>query len=115
VELNDRDLFKSSFFTLDEPGLYQTTVRNSRNWVAANVSNSESDLRKVEPQKILSAIRKNDTQTRSHSQPLQGSTDQRLAWEAQQHLWWFLGLLALAILLVESFLAKRYYKDTVEQ
>jgi uncharacterized membrane protein len=115
VELNDRDLFKSSFFTLDEPGLYQTTVRNSRNWVAANVSNSESDLRKVEPQKILSAIRKNDTQTRSHSQPLQGSTDQRLAWEAQQHLWWFLGLLALAILLVESFLANRYYKDTVEQ
>jgi hypothetical protein len=30
-------------------------------------------------------------------------------------LWWFLGLLALAILLIESFLANRYYKDTVEQ
>src|SRR5262249_29162000 len=79
VELNDRDLLKSPFFTLEEPGFYQTTVRNSRNWVAANAVASESDLRKVEPQKILSAIRKETNQTRAHSQPLQDSADERLA------------------------------------
>jgi uncharacterized membrane protein len=115
VELNGKDLVKSPFFTLEEPGFYKTDVRNLRNWVAANVGAGESDLRKVEPQKILSTIRRDSAQPRSSSQPFPDSADQRLAREAQQRLGWFLSLLALAILLVESFLANRYHKDTVEQ
>lgn len=114
VELSDKDLLKSPFFTLEEPGLYQTNVRNSRNWVAANVGAGESDLRKVEPQKILSVIRQDATQPRSARQPMQDTADQYSSWEAQQRLGWFLSLLALAILLVESFLSNRYYRDTVE-
>jgi len=115
VELNDKDLLRSPSFALEEPGFYQTTVRNTRNWVAANVAAGESDLRKVEPQTILSAIRRDTRQPLSSSKPLHDSTDQRLARETQQRLWWFLSLLALVILLVESFLANRYYKDIVEQ
>jgi Putative glutamine amidotransferase len=114
TELNDRDLLQFPFFTLEEPGFYQTTVRNLKNWVAANVDPGESDLRRVEPQKILSAIRKDIRRPQSPSHPLQASEDQRLAWEAQQRMWWFLSLLALAILLVESFLANRYYKGGLD-
>ena len=111
TELNDRDLLQSPFFTLEEPGFYQTTVRNLNNWVAANVDPDESDLRKVDPQRILSAIRQDIKRPQSPHHLLQTSGDERLAREAQQHMWWFLSLLALAILFVESFLANRYYKD----
>jgi uncharacterized membrane protein len=114
VELNDRDVFRSPFFTLEEPGFYQTTVRNFKNWVAVNVESGESDLRKVEPQKLLSAIRRDIKGPQSQKETLSDSADQRLAWEAQQRLWWFLSLLALAVLLVESFLANRYHKSMLD-
>jgi len=116
VELNDKDLLKSPSFVLEEPGFYETTVRNFRNWIAVNVDSHESDLRKIEPQKILSAIPRDVSH--SQAQPLNPSGhitgDHRLALEARQRLGWFLTLLALAILLVESFLANRYYKNMFE-
>ncbi len=115
TELNDRDLLQSPSFTLEEPGFYQTTVRNFRNWIAVNVDSRESDLRKIDPQRILSAIRTDPRQPQPSSRPLQVSADQRLALEARQRLWWFLVVVALSILLVESFLANRYYKDVLEQ
>jgi hypothetical protein len=116
VELNDKDLLKSPSFVLEEPGFYQTTVRNFRNWIAVNVDSHESDLRKIEPQKILSAIPRDVSH--SQAQPLNHSehigADQRLALEARQRLGWLLTLLALAILLVESLLANRYYNNMFE-
>jgi VWA domain-containing protein/aerotolerance regulator-like protein len=114
TEWSDRDLLQTPSFTLEEPGFYQTTVRNFRNWIAVNVDPRESDLRKIEPQRILSGIRKDTRQTQSSRQPLQVTADQRITLEARQRLWWFLTLLALAILLIESFLANRYYKDVLE-
>jgi len=114
TDLNGADLIKSPFFTLEEPGLYQTTVHNFTNLVAANVDPAESDLRKVEPQRILSSIKTKMVETRASGRPLETTMDQHLAWEGRQRLWWFLLLLALTILLVESLVANRYYKNTVE-
>ncbi|PYV91871.1 MAG: hypothetical protein DMG05_06165 [Acidobacteria bacterium] len=114
TDLNDKDLIKSPFFTLEEPGFYQTTVHNFKNLVAANVDPAESDLRKVEPQRILSSIRRQVGETRASGRLLEATMDQHLAWEGRQRLWWFLLLLALMILLVESFVANRYYKNTAE-
>ena len=114
TDLNDKDLIKSPFFTLEEPGFYQTTVHNFKNLVAANVDPAESDLRKVEPQRILSSIRRKVVETRASGRQPEATMDQRLAWEGRQRLWWFLFLLALMILLVESFVANRYYKNTAD-
>ena len=82
--------------------------------MAANVDPAESDLRKVEPQRILSSIRRQVGETRASGRLLEATMDQHLAWEGRQRLWWFLLLLALMILLVESFVANRYYKNTAE-
>jgi len=114
TDLNDKDLIKSPFFTLEEPGFYQTTVHNFKNLVAANVDPAESDLRKVEPQRILSSIRRKVVETRASGRQPEATLDQRLAWEGRQRLWWFLFLLALMILLVESLIANRYYKNTAD-
>ena len=114
IELNSSDLTKSPYFTLEEPGFYQTTVHNFRNWLAVNVDPTESDLRRIDPEIILSSFKRRTNDALVSRKPMDSSLDQRLIWESRQSLWWFLLIAAVIILLVESFLANRYYKNIPE-
>ncbi len=113
TELTDAELTRSPFFTLEDPGFYQTKVHNFTNFVAANVDASESDLSKIDPQQIVASIKRN-AESADPGKELEAFTDQRLALESKQHLWWYLLILAFLVLTVESHLANRYYKITSE-
>ena len=112
TDLGDAQLFKAPFFTLEEPGLYQSRVHNFDNAVAVNIVPAESDLRKVASEKLLAAVRRVPSATSSPSKEV--SQDQRQAWESKQRVWWYLLLLALLVLGVESFVSNRYYKGVSE-
>lgn len=104
------DLVQSPFFQLEEPGFYLSRIHNFDSAVAVNVAASESDLKKVAPDKILASLRRvsrASTGAARASDPTQG---QQEAWENKQSLWWYLLLLVMAFLLVESLLSNRYYK-----
>jgi uncharacterized membrane protein len=113
AELGDADLLKAPFFTLDEPGFYQSRVHNFDNSVAVNIAPEESDLRKIAPEKALTAVRR-VSQTRSGVPTPDHSLDQRQAWESKQRIWWYLLIIALLVLAVESFVSNRYYKGVSE-
>jgi len=110
AELADADLLKSPFFQLEEPGFYLSRVHNFDNAVAVNVVAAESDLRKVAPDKILASLRKVGRTNATTAPTREATTDQQEAWESKQRVWWYLLVLALAVLLVESFLSNRYYE-----
>jgi Aerotolerance regulator N-terminal/von Willebrand factor type A domain len=111
ADLADADLLKSPFFQLEEPGFYLSRVHNFDNAVAVNVAAAESDLRRVASDRILASLRKVG-RTNATAAPVPAATlDQREAWESKQRVWWYLLLLALAVLLVESFLSNRYYRS----
>lgn len=109
-ELADADLLKSPFFPLEEPGFYLSRVHNFDNAVAVNVVAAESDLRKVAPDKILASLRRVGRSNEAAAPTPEATLDQREAWESKQRVWWYLLIIALAVLLVESFLSNRYYK-----
>jgi hypothetical protein len=113
AELGDVDLVKAPFFSLDEPGFYQSRVHNFDNAVAVNIAPEESDLRKIAPEKVLASLRR-VSQTYSGTSPVEASLDQRQAWENKQRIWWYLLLLTLLVLAVESFVSNRYYKGVSE-
>jgi hypothetical protein len=113
AELGDVDLVKAPFFSLDEPGFYQSRVHNFDNAVAVNIAPEESDLRKIAPEKVLASLRRVG-QTYSGTSPVEASLDQRQAWENKQRIWWYLLLLTLLVLAVESFVSNRYYKGVSE-
>ena len=110
AELADADLLKSPFFQLEEPGFYLSKVHNFDNAVAVNVAAAESDLRKVAPDKILASLRRVGRANTAAAPVADASPDQQQAWESKQRVWWYLLMLALVVLLVESFLSNRYYK-----
>jgi hypothetical protein len=113
AELGDADLLKAPFFTLNEPGFYQSRVHNFDNSVAVNIAPEESDLRKIAPEKALTAVRR-VSHSRSGVPTPNHSLDQRQAWESKQRIWWYLLLIALLVLAVESFVSNRYYKGVSE-
>jgi hypothetical protein len=113
IDLGDADLLKAPFLTLEEPGVYQSRVHNFDNAVAVNIVPAESDLRKVAPEKILSSLRR-VTSTTSTTASRELSRDQRQAWESKQKVWWYLLVVALLVLAVESFLSNRYYEGVSE-
>jgi hypothetical protein len=110
ADLADVDLLKSPFFQLEEPGFYLSKVHNFDNAVAVNVVAAESDLRKAEPDKILASLRRVSRANPAAAPMTDASPDQQQAWETKQRVWWYLLVLALVVLLVESFLSNRYYK-----
>ena len=110
AELADADLLKSPFFQLEEPGFYLSHVHNFDNAVAVNVVAAESDLKKVAPDKILASLRKVSRTNTAAAPAAEATHDQQEAWESKQRVWWYLLLVALLVLLVESFLSNRYYK-----
>ncbi len=110
AELADADLLKSPFFQLEEPGFYLSRVHNFDNAVAVNVVAAESDLRKVAPDKILASLRKVGRTNAATAPTPDATLDQREAWESKQRVWWYLLMLALVVLLVESFVSNRYYR-----
>ncbi len=71
---------------------------------------AESDLRKVAPDKILASLRRVRRANTAATPMTDASPDQQQAWESKQRVWWYLLMLALVVLLVESFLSNRYYK-----
>jgi hypothetical protein len=113
AELGDADLVKAPFFSLDEPGFYQSRVHNFDNAVAVNIAPDESDLRKIAPEKVLASLRR-VSQTHSGTSQVEASLDQRQAWENKQRIWWYMLLLTLLVLAVESFVSNRYYKGVSE-
>jgi hypothetical protein len=77
--------------------------------VAVNVVAAESDLREVPPDKILASLRKVSRANAAAAPTPEATLDQREAWESKQRVWWYLLMVALVVLLVESFLSNRYY------
>ena len=75
-----------------------------------NVVAGESDLKKVAPDKILASLRKVSRTNTAAAPAAEATHDQQEAWESKQRVWWYLLLVALLVLLVESFLSNRYYK-----
>ena len=110
IDLNDADLIQSPYFNLEEPGFYQTKVHNFNNIVAVNIDPSESDLKKIDPEKVVASL-KRVTEKNAYSKPIEVSIDQRKAWEGKQSIWWYLLALTLLVLMIESYLANRYYKN----
>ncbi len=112
TELNDGDLLKAPFFTLEEPGIYQTRVHNLDNPLAVNVSPLESDLRKTDVQRMIASFKRiPDPSSKDQSKP---SADQKQSLESRQKIWWYLLILALIFLAVESYVSNRYYKKVPE-
>ena len=110
VELADADLLKSPFFQLEEPGFYLSRVHNFDNAIAVNVVAAESDLRKVAPDKLLSSLRRVGRANAIAASTAEAGLDQQEAWESKQRVWWYLLILVLVVLLVETFVSNRYYK-----
>jgi uncharacterized membrane protein len=110
IDLNDADLIQSPYFNLEEPGFYQTKVHNFNSVVAVNIDPSESDLKKIDPEKVVASL-KRVTEKNAYSKPIEVSVDQRKAWEGKQSIWWYLLALTLLVLMIESYLANRYYKN----
>jgi uncharacterized membrane protein len=111
IDLNDADLIQTPFFNLEEPGFYQTKVHNFNNIVAVNIDPRESNLKKIDPEKVLASL-KRVTEEKAASKPMEASIDQRKAWEGKQSIWWYLLALTLLVLMIESYLANRYYRNT---
>jgi uncharacterized membrane protein len=110
IDLNDADLIQSPYFNLEEPGFYQTKVHNFNSVVAVNIDPSESDLKKIDPEKVVASL-KRVTEKNAYSKPIEVSIDQRKAWEGKQSIWWYLLAFTLLVLMIESYLANRYYKN----
>jgi hypothetical protein len=109
TELQDAELLKSPFFELEEPGFYQSRVHNFDSAVAVNIVPAESDVRAIAPEKILASIKRTGF-VPAGTAPIEATLDQRRVWESKQGLWWYLLVLALALLAVESFISNRYYR-----
>ncbi len=107
IHLDDLVQKNRSSLKLTEPGFYRSRVHDYENVLAANLDGDESDLTSQDPERLLSRV------TRVVHRPgdfprQESSADKRQALENRQHLWWYLVLIALLALLVESLLANRY-------
>jgi hypothetical protein len=109
IELGDTDLLKAPYFTVEAPGFYESRIHNFENAVAVNIAPAESDLRKISPQQIMASLRRiappSSTVTAKST-----SLDQRQASESKQRIWWYMLVVALSVLAVESFVSNRYYR-----
>jgi hypothetical protein len=108
IDLTEEELLASPFLVLDEPGFYQTEVRNFKNSVAVNIAGGESDLRKLDTDQFLAAIQRVPAVSGGSWAGGYLSPEKRNAWEARQSVWWYLVLIALTLLLLEGYLAARY-------
>lgn len=108
LELSEQELVNSPFLALEEPGFYETEVWNMHNVVAVNLDPAESDLTSVDPQQMLSSIQRTAGTAGTAEEAGLIVPEERAARERSQGLWWYLVLVALALLVIEGKLANRY-------
>lgn len=99
----------ASSLVLEEAGFYRVRHAGSQTsagfLLAANVDPAESDLTPIDPEEIARAV------TASGARARVGAGDPVLAPEARerrQQLWWYLLLGAVALLAIESVVARRH-------
>jgi hypothetical protein len=108
IDLTEEELLASPFLVLEEPGYYETEVRNVKDSVAVNVVSAESDLRKLDTEQFLASILRTPARDPVGWAGGHLSPEKRFSWETKQSIWWYLVLVALALLLLEGYLAARY-------
>jgi len=106
IELDRQRLTESDVFTVEEPGIYKTEVRNLNYPLAVNLPHGESDLSGMDPARFNEMIER--TADHRASNDAGGATaEERQAWERSQGVWWYLIIAAACLLLAESWLANR--------
>ncbi len=106
IELDEKNLTESDLFTLEEPGFYETEVKNLKYPLAVNLPQGESDLSGMEPARFEEMVQRT-TDHRTTPDSDGGTPEERRTWESSQRVWWYLIIAATCLLLLESWLANR--------
>ena len=106
IELDEKNLTESDLFTLEEPGFYETEVKNLKYPLAVNLPQGESDLSGMAPARLEEMVERITDHRTDHDSD--GATaEERRAWEGSQRVWWYLIIVATCLLLLESWFANR--------
>jgi hypothetical protein len=96
------------YLTLEEHGVYRVRFLGEEDdnpgTVAVNVSTAESDLSTIDPEELASSVTMSASGERRSSLAAALSPAER---ERRQGLWWYLLLVAIAILVAETSLSNR--------
>ena len=101
----------SEVFELVEQGFYELRSRTGEGVtavVASNVDSAESDLTTMDPKEIVAAARAGADEARAGSAGVPLSPD---AQERSQRLWWYLLVLGILVLGVETVISNRLSKS----
>jgi uncharacterized membrane protein len=112
ISLSDSDLVRSQAVTLDQAGFYQTRVHNFTQYVAANIDPAESDLRPMDPQRLLDSVKRILESPEAHS--FQDPEASSIVKEQGQQIWRYLAGCVTILLLLETLISNRFYRLTAE-
>ena len=113
IDLKDKRLGSDSFLTFEEQGFYKTRVQNVDRIVAVNIDPGESKLESFDPDVRFAAIQRS---TQGQTGEWVGNRvlpQDPLEVENRQGEWRVLLMLALTVLIIESFLSHSFYRKRV--